>query len=120
MLKIAALIFLNFSLYLTYGQDKQFVTFHKYTQNEGLSSYNITKIIQDRYGFIWAGTQDGLNRFDGVRFFSYNQQENSKYHIPGTNVSDMKEDTARNLLWVVTSYGGIAAISLNTLGLQKR
>jgi signal transduction histidine kinase/ligand-binding sensor domain-containing protein len=120
MLKFAALIFLNCSLYLTYGQDKQFIAFHKYTQNEGLSSYNITKIIQDRYGFIWAGTQDGLNRFDGVRFFSYNQQGNKKYHIPGANISDMKEDTARNLLWVVTSYGGIAGISLNTLNVLEK
>jgi len=117
MFKYAIPIILSLVYYRSSGQVNQFVAFHKYTQSEGLSSYNITKIIQDPYGFIWAGTQDGLNRFDGVRFFSYNKQGDRKYRIAGSNVTDIKADPKRNLLWVTTSYGGVSGISLQTLSI---
>lgn len=42
-----------------------------YTMNDGLSSNRIYSIVQDSCGFIWFGTDDGLNRFDGIRFKCY-------------------------------------------------
>jgi diguanylate cyclase (GGDEF)-like protein len=44
-------------------------TFRDYTQ--GLGNLNITSLIQDRTGFLWVGTQNGLYRYDGVQFQSY-------------------------------------------------
>ena len=41
------------------------------TTDNGLSQSNIRAIIQDRYGFIWFGTFDGLNKFDGYNFKIY-------------------------------------------------
>ena len=47
--------------------------FVHYTINEGLSDNNISCINQDDYGFIWIGTESGLNRYDGNQFEKYFQ-----------------------------------------------
>ena len=80
----------------------------------GLSSYNVKKISQDRYGFTWIVTQDGLNRFDGKNFLLYNKSANIKHQLLGSDVWDIEEDSLRDMLWVVTSYGGLNGISLKT------
>ena len=41
--------------------------FQRLTIKEGLSQSSVNSIIQDHFGFIWLGTQDGLNKFDGVK-----------------------------------------------------
>ncbi len=96
------------------GQEIETITLNKYTQNEGLSSYYITKIIKDSKGFIWIGTQDGLNRFDGTSFTTFTKQHTGNKKLGGSYVSDIAEDTARQLVWVATTYGDICAIDLNT------
>src|SRR6187397_257768 len=56
------------------------VRFRTYSTPEGLSQATARAIAQDRDGFIWIGTQDGLNRFDGYRirqFFHNPSNENS-------------------------------------------
>jgi ligand-binding sensor domain-containing protein len=101
-------------------QEAKRVAITKYTQNDGLSSYNITKIVRDVYGFMWVGTQEGLNRFDGKTFQSYSNSSPEKYRLGGSQVSDMAEDKKRNLLWVLTSYGDICGIDLRTRLIRKR
>ncbi len=87
---------------------------HKYTQSEGLPSYNIRTIIQDTKGFIWAGTQDGLSRFDGNRFLNYSKSSLLKNKICGVDVRAIIEDTAHQLLWVLPAEVGVNAININT------
>jgi len=41
------------------------------TMNDGLSSNSVLSIIQDNKGFMWIGTSNGLNRYDGYNFVSY-------------------------------------------------
>lgn len=86
----------------------------KISIEDGLSSYNIKKIIQDKYGFIWIATQDGLNRYDGKSFVVYNKSMNADHQLLGIDVWDMEEDTYQGILWVVTSYGGVNGIDLKT------
>ncbi|HTJ12994.1 MAG TPA: ATP-binding protein [Dinghuibacter sp.] len=87
--------------------------FVKCAQDQGLSSYNVKKIIQDTYGFMWVATQDGLDRFDGRRFVVYNSTADARHRIVNNDIWDMVEDTAREILWV-ESYSGINAIDLRT------
>ena len=63
-------VFLNFSVIIfilmpnLYAQETEF-QFTNYTAEDGLSLSAVTKIIQDDKGFLWFGTYNGLNRYDG-------------------------------------------------------
>ena len=96
------------------------VALTKYTQNEGLSSYFVTKIIRDSYGFMWIGTQEGLNLFDGRDFQIFSKQARVENRLGGSFVIDIAEDKKRNLLWVLTAYGDICGIDLTTRVIKKR
>jgi len=87
--------------------------FHKFTQNEGLSSYNVKRVLQDMYGYTWIATQDGLNRFDGKNITIYNKSVDSPRQIANTDIWDMAEDTATHRLWVL-SYSALNCIDLST------
>ena len=47
-------------------------SFTHYTSDNGLSQNSITAIMKDSKGYIWLGTRDGLNKFDGYNFTIYN------------------------------------------------
>lgn len=90
-----------------------FYKFDTYTQASGLSSYNAKKIIQDKFGFIWVSTQDGINKFNGKEFTIFTK--NSPTHpLIGNDVYDIAEDTLRDLIWAAIPYSGINAISTIT------
>src|SRR6266498_758360 len=78
---------------------------------DGLSSYSIRKIMQDKYGFTWIATKNGLNRYDGKTFTIYTRNAVAKQQILANDVWDLCEDTASNLLWLISSYGGLNAIN---------
>lgn len=86
----------------------------KYTQKDGLPSYNVRKVFQDSKGFIWVGTQDGVSRFDGRTFINYAKSASPKYKICGVDVREIVEDSARHILWVLPGEVGINAISTLT------
>ncbi len=96
------------------GQLQEFYHFRKYSQTDGLSSYNITKILQDQYKFIWVSTQDGLNCFDGKRFLVFNQQSDPAHRLKGNTIMDMAEDRQRQLIWLITSNGGLQSVTTGT------
>jgi len=92
----------------------QHINFRHYSLADGLSSYKVVKVLQDRFGFMWIATQDGLNRFDGKDIIIYNKSAREKHLLVGSDITDMVEDTSRNMLWVITSYGGLNGIDLKT------
>ena len=105
---------------VTLGQAAEDIRLSKITSNQGLSSYYITNILEDQYGFFWIGTQEGLNLYDGRSFVIFSNQSEEKHRLGGAFVSDLAEDKKRNLLWVMTSYGDICAIDLTTWTIRKR
>ena len=96
---------LGLSISTAAAQQAETNTLTKYTQNQGLTSYNIRKIIQDKFGFVWIATQDGLNRFDGQAFISYNKNFTANKRLSGSDIRDLIEDRSGHFLWVLTDQG---------------
>ncbi|MCS2310305.1 hypothetical protein NXW05_06160 [Phocaeicola vulgatus] len=57
--------------------------FRHFSVEDGLSSNSVRAIMQDKYGFLWIGTEEGLNRYDGIMIKSYSicPQANRQIHI---------------------------------------
>ena len=72
--------------------------------NDGLSSSNIIAITQDREGFLWIATEDGLNRFDGNSFTVYRNIPNDTSSLISNHVTKVWEDQ-KGRLWVATFSG---------------
>jgi ligand-binding sensor domain-containing protein len=81
---------------------------------DGLPSSTVWKLAQDRDGYIWIGTADGLARYDGVGFRSYRHAANEPDSLAGNDVSALFVDH-QNRLWC----GGEGA-GLNLLGRDGR
>lgn len=88
----------------TYAQTRN-LKFEHLTTKDGLSQSSITCIIQDRKGFIWFGTQDGLNKYDGYNFTIYRHDPLDTSTISGNSVTAILEDRNGNL-WI-GSEGGL-------------
>jgi ligand-binding sensor domain-containing protein/serine phosphatase RsbU (regulator of sigma subunit) len=75
-----------------------------YSVKQGLSQSVIHSIFQDSRGFIWVGTQDGLNRFDGYKFISYQHNPSDTSTLSDSWIYSVAEDRDGNL-WIGTRRG---------------
>lgn len=73
---------------------------------QGLSQSSVRAILQDRRGFMWFGTEDGLNRYDGYTFKSYKPDLDSPNSISDRWITAIVEDSD-GYLWVGTRQGGL-------------
>lgn len=62
--------------------------------------------MQDKRGFIWFGTEDGLNRFDGSHFVVFRHQPSQLSGLSGNIITDLLEDK-EGVLWIATEDGGL-------------
>ena len=79
--------------------------FKNYQVQNGLSSNTITTILQDKKGFIWIGTRNGLNRFDGNTFKIFHNVLSDAQSLGSNSIFSLFEDE-KEQLWVGT-YSGI-------------
>lgn len=77
--------------------------FENLTEANGLSDDRVTCFLKDKAGFMWIGTESGLNRFDGRSFVIYNQGI-KKRKLSNSFVNDIEQDHSGNL-WVATQSG---------------
>lgn len=98
-LLIAGLMFL-FSVLL----GAQELRFSHLDQKQGLSQNTATAFLRDREGFIWVGTQDGLNRYDGYSFSVYRNIAGDVNSLSDNFILTLAEDTDGNI-WVGTRNG---------------
>lgn len=98
--------FLLLSLMLclsTVSSQQNFYYFKHYNNNSGLSQNTVMSIFQDNKGFIWIGTKNGLNRFDGHEFKVY-QRGNSANELKNSMIFSINEDQ-NHTLWLGTDQG---------------
>ncbi len=88
------------------------LSFEHFNMENGLSQNTITSIIQDDYGFMWFGTKDGLNRFDGLAFKVYRYVPNDLTSLGSSYILSLCKD-ADGVLWVGTDMGLYAYDSMN-------
>jgi len=79
------------------------VKFTHLTARDGLSQSTVSCIMKDRSGFMWFGTQDGLNRYDGYKFTIYRKNKSSN-SLASDNIHVIYEDS-RGVIWVGTDDG---------------
>lgn len=89
-----------------YGDIRSNLRFTHLTTSDGLSQGTVFEIIQDRTGFIWVATRDGLNRFDGHSFTVYKHDPSEPDSISANYIHDMLEDE-KGHLWIATQDGGV-------------
>ncbi|MBU0558091.1 MAG: hypothetical protein KKG93_00650 [Bacteroidetes bacterium] len=95
-----------------YSQSK-IQEFNHISVEQGLSQGAVTSIVQDGYGFMWFGTRDGLNRYDGFTFTVSKQFASNSNPFSGQQISQLALGNENNL-WIGTELNGISLLSLPT------
>ena len=88
------------------------LTFAHLTTADGLSQNSVTDILQDRRGFMWFATGDGLNRYDGNAFVIYKHDVNDPGSLSHNFIRDLLEDDD-GYLWVA-AYPGVNRLDPRT------
>ena len=87
--------------------------FERLTTASGLSQSSVYKIIQDKKGFLWFATADGLNRYDGHNFKIYRNDPSDPTTLSGSDIFTIVEDDEGNM-WVGTRSSGLNHLDLQT------
>ena len=80
------------------------INFNNLTTKDGLSSNLITDIYQDSLGYIWIGTEDGLNKYNGNMVVKYNYEINNKNSLTSPYITAINEDKYGDM-WIGTDCG---------------
>ena len=108
-----AYLYLYILFIVSFGYAQNTYRFEHLTTNQGLSQSDVNTIFQDKKGFMWFGTHDGLNKYDGHQFKVYRPQQNSSNNISSNLIWQITDDIDRNL-WIATTGGGLNHFDLTT------
>ncbi len=89
------------------------VKFDSISVEEGLSQSSVLCIVQDSKGFMWFGTEDGLNKYDGYRFTPYKPEPRNPHSLSGNIIFAVHEDSQKRL-WIGTNGGGLSRFQHET------
>ncbi len=105
VVRICIIIFGALLLHPTYAQ--VVYTFSHITTDQGLSTGTVNCTFKDSRGFMWFGTIDGLNRYDGYEITVFKNDPQDPTSIGGNVITSINEDTDGNL-WVGTQNNGVS------------
>lgn len=103
LLTITFLIIISFECKYLLAQ-KSNITFEHFSIPQGMSSLVISSIIQDHEGYMWFGTYNGLDKYDGYNFKSYKHDPQDSTTINNGYIQTLFEDRSGNI-WIGTSEG---------------
>jgi len=108
---LAIVIIMNLSTpFMGHTQNLSDFIFEKYSIKNGMSQSSANCLFQDKLGYIWVGSQAGLDRFDGYHFKQYNHDLKNEFSRAAGWVIDIKEDDKGNI-WSSDTYGNIAYLN---------
>ncbi|MCR5453535.1 MAG: response regulator [Bacteroidales bacterium] len=81
--------------------------------DDGLSNSCVVSICQDKAGYIWIATEEGLNRFDGISFQRF-LKGNSGNTLSGNELNCIIDDPHDSVLWIATQRAGLNSFNYNT------
>jgi ligand-binding sensor domain-containing protein/signal transduction histidine kinase len=87
-----------------FGSGAQQLTFRSWQREQGLPQTSVRALAQTRDGYLWVGSEDGVARFDGVRFVSFGLREG----LRSGSVRVLFEDS-HGVLWIGTAAGGLTS-----------
>jgi ligand-binding sensor domain-containing protein len=111
-LSLLWVVVLGWAGYLQAQQRPTQFEFQHIQEKDGLSFNSINCFWQDHDGFLWIGTKDGANRFDGKHFFHFKHQRNNPNSLVNNTVQSICEDQTGNI-WMATG-GGISCYEKQT------
>jgi signal transduction histidine kinase/ligand-binding sensor domain-containing protein/DNA-binding response OmpR family regulator len=92
--------------------------FEHLSVRDGLSQSTVMTVLQDSRGFIWLGTESGLDRYDGYSLKAYRRERGNNQALASDYIWKINEDS-RGDLWLATSGGGVARWDHNTDRFQQ-
>lgn len=87
--------------------------FKQFTTDQGLSQSDVNAIFQDQKGFMWFGTHDGLNKYDGYKFTVYKPNSAQENAISSNLIWKITDDISGDL-WIGTTGGGLNHFDLKS------
>lgn len=105
------IIFFFFALNIGFFSYSQGLLFQSLIVNDGLTQNDVSCILQDSYGFIWIGTYDGLNRFDGFNVLNFFHQTDNDESLRSNRILSLFEDSKKRI-WIGTDGNGLNYYSL--------
>ncbi|MEO6130282.1 MAG: two-component regulator propeller domain-containing protein, partial [Saprospiraceae bacterium] len=99
-------VILTFTILLTFGQSYSQIDprFNHLTSDQGLTSNNTSCLLKDSRGFLWIGTDNGLNRFDGKNIVPYKHTIGNPTTILNDDITTLFEDESHRI-WIGTHAG---------------
>ncbi|MBP5676227.1 MAG: hypothetical protein J6W94_04355, partial [Bacteroidales bacterium] len=79
------------------GRAQESLKFRHFSVREGLSDGHVTAIVQDSRGYLWVGTRNGLNRYNGYGFKVFQNDPSDSNTIIGNNIQCLFIDSAGNI-----------------------
>lgn len=91
-------------LFVIQGLHAQDFRFHHLTSEDGISQSEVYAFLEDSRGFMWIGTLDGLNRYDGYTIETYNVEYNAPHSLSNNTIRCLAEDQLGRI-WIGTNDG---------------
>jgi ligand-binding sensor domain-containing protein/class 3 adenylate cyclase/predicted metal-dependent HD superfamily phosphohydrolase len=101
-LSVVFVLLLAFNLFSFAQLEK--VRFNRISIKQGLSQSSVNKVIQDKDGFIWIGTQDGLNKYDGYNISVFYNDPSDTNSISNNYINCLLQDS-KGYIWIGTDFG---------------
>ena len=99
------LLFILLSYTVTFSQSNWVsLKFNHLTTKDGLASSDVSSILQDRYGYIWIATRNGLSKYDGYQFQNYYHKSNMPTSLIESDINTLFIDN-KDRFWIGTTLG---------------